>query len=147
MARARRARNRPPVEKRRAEKVASYQRNREQTLARRQAKYWADPEPIRARGREWARLHPQQIKANNARYRALVALGTIGPPIHRPTIYERDGWICQICYEAVDRDLRDPHPFAATLDHIIPLSVFPLHTPENVRLAHSRCNKRRGNKI
>ena len=58
-------------------------------------------------------------------------------------IYERDGWICQVCYQPVDPHLRCPHPGAATIDHVIPLGQGGPDTRENVRLAHRRCNLKR----
>jgi hypothetical protein len=59
-------------------------------------------------------------------------------------VYERDGWQCQICGKAVSQGLRWPHPMCASLDHIMPLSVGGRHDEANVRLAHLRCNTRRG---
>lgn len=57
-------------------------------------------------------------------------------------IASRDGWICGICHEPVERDRRCPDPHSATLDHITPLSRNGEHTAENVRLAHRVCNER-----
>lgn len=64
----------------------------------------------------------------------------------RLAIYERDGWVCQICRRAVEPTLHPNHTFAATLDHIIPRSVapFPDDSPQNLRLAHRSCNSARG---
>lgn len=67
------------------------------------------------------------------------------PPVPRPVrlaIYERDGWICQLCFEPVDPDLHFNHRMAATLDHIECQSwaLVPDHRPENLRLAHRSCN-------
>ena len=64
----------------------------------------------------------------------------------REAIYERDGWICQLCDEPVDQTLDPNHAWSATLDHIVPQSVSPeLRTdPSNLRLAHRWCNARRG---
>lgn len=64
------------------------------------------------------------------------------PPDVRLAIYERDGWTCQLCREAVDPDLPPSHVWAATLDHVVPQSwtLIPDHRPENLRLAHRWCN-------
>lgn len=66
-------------------------------------------------------------------------------PAKRQAIYERDGWVCQLCSEPVDRTLDSCHRFAATLDHIECQSwaLIPDHSPENLRLAHRACNSRR----
>lgn len=67
----------------------------------------------------------------------------------RLAIYERDGWICQICGRDVEPTLHPNHTFAATLDHITPRSValFPDDSPENLRLAHRACNSARGARV
>lgn len=66
-------------------------------------------------------------------------------PIKPLTIYERDGWVCQICLRRVPRGKKSPHPLSPTLDHIIPMSCEGGdHVPENVRLAHRSCNTKRG---
>lgn len=64
----------------------------------------------------------------------------------RLAIYERDGWVCQICHRDVEPTLHPNHTFAATLDHIAPrsLTLFPDDSPENLRLAHRACNSARG---
>lgn len=61
-------------------------------------------------------------------------------PIDREAIFERDGWLCGICGEQVERH-------HASLDHIVPISLGGAHEPSNVRLAHSLCNSRRGDGI
>jgi hypothetical protein len=68
------------------------------------------------------------------------------PPQVRLAIYERDGWVCQLCSEAVEPDLPPLNPWAATLDHIVCQSwqLIPDHSPSNLRLAHRWCNSVRG---
>lgn len=58
----------------------------------------------------------------------------------RRAVYERDGWICQICYEPVDRDAAPRTDWSPTVDHIVPRSVAVDDSPENLRLAHHWCN-------
>lgn len=67
----------------------------------------------------------------------------------RFAIYERDGWICQLCFEPVDRAAPPNSQMDATLDHIEPQSfaLFPDHSPENLRLAHRACNSRRRDRL
>ena len=65
----------------------------------------------------------------------------------RSEIYERDGWICQLCNKAVNPKLTFPNPACASLDHVIPLSRGGSHKTTNVQLAHLRCNTSRGNKV
>jgi len=59
-------------------------------------------------------------------------------------IYERDKWICGICGKVVDKKLRYPDPMSKSIDHIKPLSKGGQHTPDNVQLAHLRCNLSKG---
>ena len=63
-------------------------------------------------------------------------------------IYERDGWVCQLCGLPVDREV-DPSrgADAPTIDHVIPVSLGGGDVPENVQLAHRSCNARKGTKV
>lgn len=67
-------------------------------------------------------------------------------PKARLAIYERDGWICQLCADPVDPTLGPSDPWAATLDHVEcqAWSLVPDHSPANLRLAHRWCNSVRG---
>lgn len=65
-------------------------------------------------------------------------------PIVRRVVFERDGWICQLCGEPVDPDLRAPDPESASLDHRIPIARGGDHTYDNIQLAHFGCNARKG---
>ena len=64
----------------------------------------------------------------------------------RVAIYERDGWTCWLCDQAVDSVLEPNDRMAATLDHVLPrsLTLFIDDSPENLRLAHRACNSARG---
>jgi 5-methylcytosine-specific restriction endonuclease McrA len=55
-------------------------------------------------------------------------------------VFERDGWICGLCGEAIDPELKFPHPMSASVDHIIPLARGGPHTMLNVQAAHLRGN-------
>lgn len=61
-------------------------------------------------------------------------------PVFRRRVFERDGWVCQICMERVDRRCKVPHPRSAVLDHIVPLAQGGTHEPRNVQCAHFLCN-------
>lgn len=68
------------------------------------------------------------------------------PPAVRQRIYERDGFVCQLCRVPVDMTLGSSDVWGATLDHVIPQShqLIPDHSPKNLRLAHRYCNSIRG---
>lgn len=61
-------------------------------------------------------------------------------PRRRMAIYERDDWVCQLCFEPVDQDVHYLDDWAPSLDHIVPRSLGGGHESENLRLAHRWCN-------
>ena len=61
-------------------------------------------------------------------------------------IFERDNWICALCGKPVDRSAAWPLPNSPSIDHIVPLSRGGPHTPDNVQLAHLRCNLKKSTK-
>ena len=64
----------------------------------------------------------------------------------RRAIYERDGWVCQICLGPVSPDAT-AHAERASLDHIVPQSRGGSHDPSNLRMAHVGCNARRRDRV
>lgn len=59
---------------------------------------------------------------------------------------ERDGDDCHLCGLPVPATARKPHPLAAEVDHILPVSRGGTHDPQNLALAHKTCNIAKGNK-
>ncbi len=59
-------------------------------------------------------------------------------------VFERDGWVCGLCFSAIDPDLRWPDPLSASLDHVLPLVAGGEHTRANTQAAHLQCNIRKG---
>ena len=66
------------------------------------------------------------------------------PRAIREAVLQRDGWTCQLCYQVIDHALRFPHPFSASIDHVVPRADGGPHQQRNLRAAHLRCNARRG---
>lgn len=64
--------------------------------------------------------------------------------INRIAIFERDGWVCQLCFRPTERAAQVPHLLAPTIDHIIPLAVGGPHEPANAQCAHYSCNSAKG---
>jgi hypothetical protein len=62
-------------------------------------------------------------------------------------IFERDGWVCQLCKDPVDRSLAYPNPRSASLDHVLPIAKGGGHTRENAQLAHLGCNARKRDRV
>lgn len=65
-------------------------------------------------------------------------------PSFRASIYERDGWVCQLCGDPVDPDAAPRTRGYASLDHVVPRSHGGSDDPSNLRLAHMGCNADRG---
>jgi len=61
-------------------------------------------------------------------------------------IYTQD--ICALCGRPVDKTLKAPHPYSATVDHIIPLNKGG-HPSDinNLQLAHWICNRLKSDKL
>lgn len=62
-------------------------------------------------------------------------------------IYVRDGWVCQICGEPIDRQAKAPAPLSRSLDHIKPISKGGPHTRANIQAAHLRCNNVKNDRV
>lgn len=87
--------------------------------------------------------HGTEYRAKFANHRATPVSRKV-----RLSVYERDGWTCQLCGDPVDPNLHPNHRFGATLDHIVCQSWTntPDHSPENLRLSHRSCNSKRRNR-
>lgn len=69
--------------------------------------------------------------------------------IRRTEIFQRDGWICHLCGYPCDPDATVPDFDAATVDHILPQSLYfgppsVVDHPANLATAHFLCNSLRG---
>ena len=62
-------------------------------------------------------------------------------------VAERDDWTCWICEAEIDPAAPRPSPWAASIDHVVPRARGGGNDPENLRLAHRRCNGRRGSHL
>jgi hypothetical protein len=58
-------------------------------------------------------------------------------------ICERDGFVCHICREPIDRELPTNHKMAGTVDHIVALVDGGSDHDSNLLPAHRFCNSRR----
>ena len=56
--------------------------------------------------------------------------------------------ICAICGQPVDKSLKYPDPYCATIDHKIPISKGGHPSAlDNLQLAHNKCNRAKSDKI
>lgn len=65
----------------------------------------------------------------------------------RKEIFDRDGWICQLCGLPIEKDLPHRSSGSASLDHILPLVLGGIHNRANSQAAHYGCNARKGARI
>jgi DNA-directed RNA polymerase subunit RPC12/RpoP len=82
------------------------------------------------------------LKVRRARI-AATADGTVS----RVEVFERDLWVCQLCLEPVDSELKWPDLLSASLDHVLPVAKGGKHTYSNVQLAHLMCNIRKSHRM
>jgi 5-methylcytosine-specific restriction endonuclease McrA len=149
-------------EKRRLLSSEYYYANRESALLERKAYYQANKEAIKSKTREYAKANPEQTKAylkawiaaNPDRYteqrqsrshvRRVRLYGGEYEKFTYAEIFERDNWICGICSEPINKELKWPDVKSVSLDHIIPVSKGGSHIRTNVQAAHLGCNIRKG---
>jgi len=72
------------------------------------------------------------------------AVVAAGETIRLVDVYARDHGVCWICERPVEAELRFPDPLSASIDHVTSLKLGGRHKLSNVRVAHLRCNVRRG---
>lgn len=67
------------------------------------------------------------------------------PISNRRAVYERDGWVCQICFKPIPQDADTSSLLRASVDHVVPRSMQaePDHSVEALRMAHMICNAMR----
>ncbi|MEU3528821.1 HNH endonuclease [Streptomyces sp. NPDC038707] len=93
--------------------------------------------------------HPGVLLANRRRMcRACLLLRPRGRwCMTTKQLAKRDGRVCSLCDEAVDMTLAWPDPMSPSVDHIVPRSRGGLDVPQNVALAHLRCNVSKGIRV
>lgn len=124
-------------------KICLYRRNaRQQDPASRQRSQqrYRDSKPA-------ARTVYTEAKRSADQRRRAIKLGATVENFKSVEVFERDGWICGLCGESVDRSLSWPHPQSASLDHVLPLSRGGPHSKANSQLAHLSCNVIKGARI
>jgi 5-methylcytosine-specific restriction endonuclease McrA len=69
---------------------------------------------------------------------------TIVEPVNPIAVFDRDGWMCQLCGVETPRELRGTYDNAAPeLDHVVPLSKGGAHTYDNTQCSCRECNQRK----
>jgi len=117
-----------------------YEANKEKVRERSHKRYEENKEMILAQSSEYRKENKEVWRQADVRRRERLKKAEKAP-YTRTEIIERDSEdgipICQICMKPVTMmaDLQ--------IDHIVPLQAGGSDTPENVRVAHANCNRRR----
>jgi hypothetical protein len=142
-----------------------YQENRQLVLDRMKQYYAENAEAVKARVAAWYAEHPETVAAYrptaNASRRTPEGRAQGRKDSHKRRarmqqagvedfddleIFERDAWVCQLCWLPVDPELQHPDRMSKSLDHVIPILLGGPHTRDNTQLAHLVCNIKKGNK-
>ena len=134
------------AEKSRKWRGANPERNREND----RKYYAANRDKILEKVREYRKANRDKAREHGLKafhVRRARKLAVFIENVDPQAVFERDDWLCHICGEAVDRELKHPDPLSASLDHIIPLAKGGEHSYTNCGTAHLGCNKRKGAKV
>lgn len=126
-----------------AERMRDYMRKYRATdgggCRRREMQYAKD---WRERNGHWRQLYPAAAAAIDARRRMRMQAATVDPFAPRQ-VYERDGWVCQLCRLPIDPSIAWPDPRSPSVDHVVPLAKGGEHSMANAQAAHLGCNSRK----
>lgn len=126
-------------DKRKAQKRAMYLANKNQILEKSRIYKLEHPEQRKVSRKIYYLANKEKAIVQNRKRRAL-KLGVCHKSYESNSIFERDGWVCQICGQKINKRLEYPHPRSKSIDHIIPLSKGGADAPINIQAAHLRCN-------
>jgi len=136
--------------------------NLEEINKRARLRYWANPKKFNIRDKEYRKNNSEKIKEHernrsktkarkdvkqksNHKRRALKRNAVI-ENFSPMEIFQRDGYICQICKRKTRPDFKDSnHPLYPTIDHIVPLSLGGEHSKINTQCACRLCNSTKSN--
>lgn len=68
-------------------------------------------------------------------------------PFNRLDVFERDGWVCRLCGDPVQRDAPPKSKWSASLDHVVPLARGGAHSYENTQCTHLWCNQKKSDNV
>ena len=103
-------------------------------------KSWREKNP------HWRQLYPERAARTDAERRLRVQAATIESFAPRE-VYERDGWVCQLCLLPIDAGIVWPDSMSPSVDHIVPLAKGGEHSMGNVQAAHLGCNSRKCDRV
>lgn len=130
-------------------KTYAYKKKNKTYLMKKNKEWCANNiERLRANERRYYQDNKETRGAHRIRQQEYKKQGLYVEKYTRIEIFERDKWVCQICFTPVDKKLREQRCGPApTIDHIIPTSKGGPDCPDNVQLAHKSCNSRKYNTL
>jgi len=137
------------AEERKAKAREYYLNNREKVIARSRRYAQENPERQKAWQKAWQDANPEKIVAqrrSRAHQRRVRIYGGKYERFDYYEIFDRDNWVCGICREPIDRNLKWPNQKSVSLDHIVAISNGGDHVRSNVQAAHLSCNIRKGSR-
>lgn len=69
------------------------------------------------------------------------------PLVGRVEVAKKTNYLCGICNEKVDLDVKHPDPLFGSIDHIVPLAKGGSNDLDNLQIAHLKCNLSKGARI
>jgi len=106
-----------------------------------------NPERTRNYGKKWRAENPEKTREHHRKGNHLRRVRMYDGQYERfdyLEIFERDGWVCQLCLLPIDQELKWPDLMSVSLDHIVPVSKGGNHVRDNVQAAHLGCNMSKG---
>lgn len=151
-------------EKRRRQRAADPEKAKADSRRNSANRRATKPEAVRADNAAWRAKNPEKVRANTVRWRtenpdkaraiwsrrdARKRGGEVYEIVNRRVVAERDGWICQLCFEPIDPDAPyqlengKNNPWYLNIDHITPLSKGGEHSYANCQASHAVCNNKK----
>lgn len=107
--------------------------------ARRRREQPGAQERERRKTREWRAANPEHARRLTLDYQHRRRDQARGGPVDYDAVLAEHGRVCHICGGAIEGGLQ--------FDHMVPLSRGGSHSADNVRPAHGRCNRWKGDRL
>ncbi|NBT47133.1 MAG: HNH endonuclease [Actinobacteria bacterium] len=117
-----------------------YEKKRDEIIARNKAYREANKEAYLEYQKAYRKAHPEKFREySRQRYANLFGAEYDGWTDEQ--VWDRDGGICQLCFEIVPIDLVNHNdPMYPNIDHIVGITKGGTNKFDNVRLTHRKCN-------
>lgn len=106
---------------------------------------WKQTEAGKASQARWHKTPKGRAakRKGRAKRQGMLVSDAVAPSV----VFERDGYVCQLCMRPTNPTSHYLDEHYPTLDHIWPLSLGGEHTLENLWTAHRSCNIKKSNNL